>query len=62
MGGCLNSRPVYVDTIAQLWRSGRIERGQVLHVDVAHDDDCGMMAGDGICSCQPIVTVRRNAA
>jgi hypothetical protein len=55
-------QPAYVNLIARLVESGVIPRGKVVHVDVLHDADCGMLAGAGICSCKPIVTIRGAAA
>lgn len=56
------NEPAYIAAIAQLWRSGAIPRGQVVHVDVVHDDWCPLLAGNGACTCKPLVTVRRDAA
>jgi hypothetical protein len=53
--------PAYVEVIMRLLQSGVIQSGKVVQVDVGHDD-CGMLIGHGICSCKPIVTVRRSAA
>ena len=50
--------PNYLATILKLWETGVISRGQVVHVDIAHDSWCGMLNGDGICNCRPLVTVR----
>ena len=54
--------PAYLDTILRLWQSGVIPRGRVVHVDVQHDSDCALMHGLLACSCEPLVTVRRDAA
>ena len=54
--------PAYLDTILRLWQSGVIPRGQVVNVDVQHDSDCALMHGLLACSCEPLVTVRRDAA
>jgi hypothetical protein len=54
--------PPYLESILRLWKSGVIPRGQVIHVDVVHDSWCGMLNGDGICNCRPLVTVRPREA
>ena len=56
---CCVKLPAYIAEIARMLRDGVIPRGQVVHVDVAHDAGCGMLTGDGVCSCRPLVTVGR---
>jgi len=40
-------------------RAGRLslEPGAVYHIDVYHDDDCGVFEG-GACDCEPEIVVR----
>ena len=55
------SLPTYLPALMKLWRDGMIPRGQVVNVDVQHDRSCAYFR-DGVCDCQPVVTVQREAA
>jgi hypothetical protein len=52
----------YLEVLAQMCRDGVIPRGQVVHVDVEHDAGCSLLNGLMTCDCQPLVTVRPEAA
>ena len=54
--------PAYLDAIMRLFESGAIKPGSVAQVDVAHDPRCALLHGLLRCDCQPLVTVRRDAA
>lgn len=53
----------YVQRIAQAWRDGIIppHPGQVGHLLVYHDDWCNLLAGTGLCNCQPIIKYSEHA-
>jgi hypothetical protein len=53
--------PTFFDAVLRLFEASAITRDKVVRVNVGHDD-CGMLTGPGICSCKPLVTVRRDAA
>jgi len=48
----------YVKDIARWQREGTIKPGQVIQVDVYHDDNCGIWKG-GPCDCKPDLVAKK---
>jgi len=53
------AKPNYIRALKAAIRSGKLKTaaGQVVHIDVAHDDWCAIFKG-GICNCDPEVSFR----
>lgn len=47
----------YVSKVTRLAKSGQLPKGEVVHIDVIHDDGCPRLRG-GRCSCDPEVSAR----
>lgn len=43
--------------VMEAYERGEIPKGGVHHIEVAHDDDCPLLAGTGPCDCDAEVDV-----
>ncbi|MEO2025661.1 MAG: hypothetical protein ABGZ23_07245 [Fuerstiella sp.] len=48
----------YTRKLAQFARKKKIPKGQLQHVDIAHDDWCDMLQDEGFCNCSPEFRIR----
>ena len=47
----------YIRKLRRLQKQGKIPKGEVTDVDIAHDDWCKIFTG-GYCNCNPEITLR----
>jgi hypothetical protein len=47
----------YLKKLDEARKTNPPKRGEVRHVDVAHDDRCSLIKGGGPCDCEPSIEI-----
>ncbi len=50
--------PNYLSKIERLVKKGKLTKGALTHVDIAHDDWCALLTHGGPCDCNPEIRLR----